>query len=74
MRACLLHVGFNPTHKLSKNGLLKQKININERIKHKTNIHKDFPLDPKNVTTSLIFHSIPFNVTTHIYIYMSKNS
>ena len=30
-------------------------------------MHKDFPLDPKIGTTSLIFHYVPFNVTIHIY-------
>jgi len=30
-------------------------------------MHRDFPLDPKTETTSLIFHYIPINVTIHIY-------
>ena len=30
-------------------------------------MHRDFFLDPKTRTTSLIFHYVPFNVTIHIY-------
>ena len=39
-----------------------------ESITHKAHMHRDFPLDPKTGTTSLIFHYVSFNVTIHIYI------
>ena len=60
-------VGFNPVQKLLTYELKKQKINNGESITHKTNIHRDFPLDPKTGTTRVIFHYVPFNVTIHIY-------
>ena len=41
-----MHVGFNPIQKLSVNEYLKHKINNSERIKHKTDIHGDFPWIP----------------------------
>ena len=63
-------VGFNPVKKLFANEFLKIENKNNKSIKHKTNIHRDFPLDPKTRTTSLIFHYIPFNVTTHTHIYI----
>ena len=61
------YVGFNCVQKLLANELLTQKIHNVESIKHKTNIHKYFTLDPKTGTTIMIFHYIPFNVTIHIY-------
>ena len=63
------NVGFNPVQKLHANEFLKyRKYTMARNTKQ---IHKDFPLDPKNMTTRLIFHYIPFNVTIHIYTFPS---
>jgi len=43
-------------------------MNNGESIKHKIDIHIEFPLDPKTGTIRLIFDDIPFNVTIHIYL------
>ena len=59
-------IGFNPIQKLSTNESLKQKINNSERIKHKTDKHKDFPLDPK-LGRPTWFFIIFLLVLQHIY-------
>jgi len=61
------YVGFNPVQKLPAYEFLNKENKQCESITHKTHIHRDFPLDPKTGTTSLIFHYVPFNVTIHIY-------
>ena len=63
-------VGFNPVQKLPAYEFLNKENKQCESITHKTHkthMHRDFPLDPKTRTTSLIFHYVPFNVTIHIY-------
>jgi len=60
-------VGFNPVQKLPAYEFLNKENKQCESITHKTHMHRDFSLDPKTGTTSLIFHYIPFNVTIHIY-------
>ena len=65
--ALIPNVGFNPVQKLPAYEFLNKENKQCESITHKTHMHRDFPLDPKTRTTSLIFHYIPFNVTTHIY-------
>ena len=60
------NVGFNPVQKLPAYEFLNKENNQCESITHKTHIHRDFPLDPKIGTISLIFHYVPFNVTIHI--------
>jgi len=61
------YVGFNIVQKLPTYKFLNKENKQCESITHKTHTHKDFPLDPKTGTTSLIFHYVPFNVTIHIY-------
>ena len=60
-------VGFNPVQKLPAYEFLNKENKQCESITHKTHMHRDFSLDPKIGTTSLIFHYVPFNVTIHIY-------
>ena len=62
-----ISVGFNPVQKLPAYEFLNKENKQCESITHKTHMHRDFPLDPKTGTTSLIFHYVPFNVTIHIY-------
>ena len=66
---CQLHkaVGFNPVQELPAYEFLNKENKQCESITYKTHMHRDFPLDPKTGTTSLIFHYVPFNVTIHIY-------
>jgi len=64
---CRICIGFNPVQKLPAYKFLNKENKQCERITHKTHMHRDFPLDPKTETTSLIFHYVPFNVTIHIY-------
>ena len=67
VRCNIISVGFNPVQKLPAYEFLNKESKKCESITHKTHMHRDFPLDPKTGTTSLIFHYVPFNVTIHIY-------
>ena len=67
LQPIILHVGFNPVQKLPAYEFLNKENKQCESITHKTHMHRDFSLDPKTGTTSLIFHYFPFNVTIHIY-------
>lgn len=50
-----LYVGFNPVQKLLAYELLNKENKQCKSKTHKTHMHRDFPLDPKTGTTSLIF-------------------
>jgi len=65
-KALVENVSFNYVQKLPANEFLKQK-NIQWQ-EHKTNIHRNFPLDPKTRNTILIFHYIYIVTLKRIYI------
>ena len=68
----VLSVGFNPVQKLPTYEFLNKENKQCESKTHKTHMHRDFPLDPKTGTTSLIFSLCSFQCY-NTYLYMPKH-
>jgi len=70
---CNNSVGFNPVQKLLASEFLNKENKQCESITHKTHMHRDFSLDPKTGTTSLIFHYF-LSMLQHIFIHAEASN